>query len=324
MIKPLQSLRGIMMILIFLSHYSTIGHESPLKFGGDAGVAFFFMLSGFVLTRAYGPGTKISWRKFIFSRLRKIYPLYFIGFLCAALFFWLCGIPETIATIFMVQSFVPDKSFYFAYNGVEWFISDLMFFYALFPFLLRIVNRQCFKALYIVLVIVYVILISSCDGNNLLSWFYIFPPTRLLCFISGMMLSAHVRVFKPSDYQAVTAILAFAVTYLICNSLSWKWIYDIVWWPASALIISVFSTNEGGFITKLLSTRFLIKFGNFSFAFYIFHKMLITKLNVPIQLYLAPGYWSLPIMFLICCLVGYFVNKFIEIPLNKQLAKFNK
>lgn len=313
-----------MIFLIFLSHYSVIGHESPLLYGGDCGVAFFFMLSGFILTRAHHAGEKISWTAFLGARLRKIYPLYFLGFACAAIFFWLCPLPQTLATIFMVQSFVPDQTYYFAYNGVEWFLSDMMFFYALFPFLLRIVNRKGFRIIFVALIPIYICLIATIEGGNILSWLYIFPPTRLLCFTAGMVLSSVVKtVRKTTDTEAVAAIACLIATYLICYTLEWRWIYDIVWWPAAALMITVFSTNDGGRITRLLSSSQLVKFGNISFSFYIFHNMLIAKLNVPIQHYLAPGYLSLPVMFAICWAVGYLMNRYVEKPMNKLLVNFN-
>ena len=49
MIKTLQSLRFFFIMLVVLSHY--IG--TSFDFGGECGVSFFFVLSGFVLSLAY-------------------------------------------------------------------------------------------------------------------------------------------------------------------------------------------------------------------------------------------------------------------------------
>ena len=49
MIRTLQSLRFFFIMLVVLSHY--IG--SSFDFGGECGVSFFFILSGFVLSLAY-------------------------------------------------------------------------------------------------------------------------------------------------------------------------------------------------------------------------------------------------------------------------------
>ena len=56
MIHTLQSLRFIFIMLVVLSHY--IG--SSFDFGGECGVSFFFMLSGFVLSLAYSERISIQ------------------------------------------------------------------------------------------------------------------------------------------------------------------------------------------------------------------------------------------------------------------------
>ena len=53
MIRTLQSLRLIFILLVLFSHLSW-GDVPPLRFGGECGVSFFFMLSGFVLSIGYG------------------------------------------------------------------------------------------------------------------------------------------------------------------------------------------------------------------------------------------------------------------------------
>ena len=52
MIETLQSLRFIFMMMIFMSHfaYRDIG---AFDAGGDCGVSFFFLLSGFVCSLGY-------------------------------------------------------------------------------------------------------------------------------------------------------------------------------------------------------------------------------------------------------------------------------
>ena len=53
MIETLQSLRFIFIMMIFMSHFAYRG-IGPFDAGGDCGVAFFFMLSGFVVSLGYG------------------------------------------------------------------------------------------------------------------------------------------------------------------------------------------------------------------------------------------------------------------------------
>lgn len=86
MIATLQSLRFVFVMLIFLSHFE-YKEIAPLDAGGDCGVAFFFLLSGYVLSIRYGKCPAglmlatcfsiilvISWVvQIIISRLMRLY-----------------------------------------------------------------------------------------------------------------------------------------------------------------------------------------------------------------------------------------------------------
>ena len=77
MIQTLQSLRFIFIMLIVFSHI--IGKS--FDFGGECGVSFFFMLSGFVLSLAYGRKVEerqFSTRSFVLRQLLKFYPLHIL------------------------------------------------------------------------------------------------------------------------------------------------------------------------------------------------------------------------------------------------------
>ena len=49
----LQSLRFVFVMMIFMSHFAYRG-VSPFDAGGDCGVTFFFLLSGFTMSMGYG------------------------------------------------------------------------------------------------------------------------------------------------------------------------------------------------------------------------------------------------------------------------------
>lgn len=81
MIPSLQSLRGIFALLIFFHHFKfTIGGESMFAAGGDCGVTFFFILSGFVMCQGYAdrvPSVNFKdLRIYLTKRISKIYPLH--------------------------------------------------------------------------------------------------------------------------------------------------------------------------------------------------------------------------------------------------------
>jgi len=309
-----------MMILIFLTHYSVPGHESPLRYGGDVGVAFFFMLSGYVLTRKYSVRGISSWSSFMFARIVKIYPLHFFGFLAAVCFFGFWSFKVTLANILLFQSFVDG--WYFSYNSVSWFLSDILFFYAVFPPLLRWTERRFAFVFWAGLFVVYIALVTFSETNLWLQ--YIFPPVRLLCFVAGMILARLRFVAKTGNALEITAIAVFCASYCACDFLSWRWIYDLLWWPTSALLIFAFSSNSGGILTRVLSAPVLTKFGDLSFSFYIVHQLVIRIYNARLSAAFDIGILSLPLIFAVSALSAWLLNRFVAKPSSSYLLKFNR
>lgn len=81
----LDAMRGIAAIAVVLLHTGHNMHLPTLKHAYLA-VDFFFMLSGFVLTRAYEPALRSSlpWRRFMEIRIVRLYPLFLLGILLGA------------------------------------------------------------------------------------------------------------------------------------------------------------------------------------------------------------------------------------------------
>jgi peptidoglycan/LPS O-acetylase OafA/YrhL len=76
----LDAMRGIAALTVVISHIGTVMPPSILHYS-YLGVDFFFMLSGFVLTRAYASKLKSSmsgWR-FMEARLIRLYPMFALG-----------------------------------------------------------------------------------------------------------------------------------------------------------------------------------------------------------------------------------------------------
>ena len=119
MIETLQSLRFIFVMLIFLSHFAYRDIRA-LDAGGDCGVAFFFLLSGFACSLGYGrqlrDGT-FRYGHFLWRRLRKLYPLHL---LCLLAWVLLGHSPlnlKVLLNLLLLQSWVPDAGWYFSCNS---------------------------------------------------------------------------------------------------------------------------------------------------------------------------------------------------------------
>ena len=105
-------------LMVFTGHtvlsYGSPASLSPLQFGGT-GVDLFFVLSGFIMAYVYVE-ERIQWnnflifyRKFILSRIARIYPLHLITLLLTLIFvIGLPGFYERFSHLFTQESFISN------------------------------------------------------------------------------------------------------------------------------------------------------------------------------------------------------------------------
>ena len=189
MIATLQSLRFVFVMLIFLSHFDYKDIHA-LDAGGDCGVAFFFLLSGFVLSLGYGPQISegsFSFGRFLKRRLLKCYPLHI---LCLLLFLIVSRSAidgRVILNALLLQSWVPDADYYFSCNSVSWFLSSLMFCYLVFPSVYRRISPALTLTVLAAGIAIY-LLVPYSRVNAIL---YVHPLVRFIDFYLGMLLARY-------------------------------------------------------------------------------------------------------------------------------------
>jgi peptidoglycan/LPS O-acetylase OafA/YrhL len=156
-LHELTSLRFIAAFAVLVLHYRDLLGPMPdwlLRgvIGGQYGVTFFFILSGFILTYRYqswfdqGVNDGAFWR-FQRFRLARIYPIYLLGLLLdtpwhlveranagalasAGPTYWASWLLNLVG----LQSWVPAVPFAMFWNTPAWSVSAEFFFYASFPF----------------------------------------------------------------------------------------------------------------------------------------------------------------------------------------------
>lgn len=204
-IDTFQSLRFVAIMMIVLHHVNFMYQDgsSFLPGGGPAGVSFFVLLSGFVLTYAWRerpfafPLSLRSHAVWLWSRIRKFYFLHLLTFCLAAPMTcyglwksqeWGLGIAETMANLLLVQSLVPVKDVYFSYNAVSWYLSDTMWFYLCLPACLYLFRKwhRSKMALLTGIFMLQIIYNWICLGSPYEHWLlYINPLYRLTDFLIG-------------------------------------------------------------------------------------------------------------------------------------------
>src|SRR5689334_1177120 len=81
----LDLMRGVAALGVVLYHLGGLGGAVPQP-GGYLAVDLFFMLSGFVISHAYGAKLSAAWSpmQFMTVRLIRLWPLHLLGFLVTA------------------------------------------------------------------------------------------------------------------------------------------------------------------------------------------------------------------------------------------------
>jgi peptidoglycan/LPS O-acetylase OafA/YrhL len=313
-IKPLTSLRFVFAMLVFLSHYST--GEKVIFFEGFIGVEFFFILSGFVLSYTYG--NRIAEKKtplgeFFMARFARIYPLHLATFLLSLALLvrnslaaggggvttlpWL----RMFFNITLLQSFVPDSSYYLSFNIVSWSISDEMFFYLAFPLLLCVFNGHRIKikaAAGLVVLAAYFTAIFLLPGQYAHAVFYINPLVRMLDFILGMLLfriwrritsgaenrkgALHGKFLPAAVEIAPVCLLVIMVAAADRIPLVYR-IGSYYWIPLALLVLCFAQPFGEGIISKLLSLKPFMFLGRISFAFYMLHHMMLSLVPAAVK-----------------------------------------
>jgi len=275
MIATLQSLRFIFMMMIFMSHFAYRDIRA-FDAGGDCGVAFFFMLSGFVCSLGYGhrlrEGT-FNYAGFIWKRFRKLYPLHL---LCLLFYLVVSHSPldlKVLLNILLLQSWVPDADWYFSCNSVSWFLSSLLFCYLVFPWAYRHLSKYLTLAIFIAYIVVY--WLTPYDRVNAV--LYVFPAVRFVDFYIGMLLS---RLYEEkgklpfSGWIEPLLVAVLLVTLFVYPFTDAKLRNAPLYWLVLIPLI-LFFAQEKGIVSRLLKTKSMLFLGSLTMPLFLTHQMLI-------------------------------------------------
>ncbi|GAB6981789.1 acyltransferase family protein [Prevotella dentasini] len=216
-LKGLDSLRVILMVMIFLHHFRFYDNEiaTPFEPLGSFAVTTFFMLSGFCLCLAYSDKLqqgRLSFRGVFARQTRKILPYHLTTFAICLLYTSAYtfengkeissqDVLTSLQNLFLLQSWNPHKEVYYSLNSVSWFLSDILFLYLCFPVLLYILRKKAAgRAVLMATVAAYLAVAFSTSGAWQEYLLYICPPFRLIDFSLGIMLYMAVKT-APKERQ---------------------------------------------------------------------------------------------------------------------------
>ena len=299
MIQTLQSLRFVFIMLIVVSHI--IGKS--FDFGGECGVSFFFMLSGFVLTLAYGRKvTEESFhtRQFMLRQLLKFYPLHLLMLVVFVVLDARLGQyydwQHLVPNILLLQSWIPYDEYFFVANGSSWFLCDILFFYLVFSLAYRVLNGLRMTHLLLLgtaVMMAYGWLAYSIPLWRVNSILYASPATRLIDFCMGILLCRLFlsdtgkawgnRIMEATTTTAtsweVRLVVLLVISFFAYQSMTLRLRCAALFWLVIPPILLYFAMSDkyGGRITRLLRHPVLLWCAGISLEIYLTH-MLVFRI----------------------------------------------
>jgi peptidoglycan/LPS O-acetylase OafA/YrhL len=342
-------------ILVFLTH-ALIGSmlfasNFPIKHmgliiqGGWAALVYFFMLSGFVMTWARRPSDTavVFWRR----RAFRVFPNYLVSLVAYIAVIGLAlHVPvhgwTVLEHVLALQSFSPDLYNRIAFNPPAWSLSAELFFYLCFPVLIRLVDRIRPERLWawaggvaaacFVTPLLAPVLLPPSEPVEGFGWPVLemwviqqFPPIRMLEFILGMLVAKIVMSGRrvPLNFGAAVGVFVavYALSPLIPERLNMAAIHVV---PIGLLILTAATRDSRGGSPGWLGSRLMVKLGDLSFAFYIWHYMIVVYAR---ELLGSPAGWSTPVGFAVLALlfvatlgVAWLQFTLIERPMYRRFA----
>lgn len=284
----LTSLRAFAALLVFGYH---IGHDTTWGPGGTTfrqgfvGVAFFFILSGFVLTWSTRPGSSV--RTFWERRYARVYPSHFVMYLVAFLVPALAypvNLGAAITNPLMIQAWFPQWEIVFGMNAVSWSLSCEAFFYLCAPFVISRAHKWSDGRLIAVLggwfVLMTGVALAAGFNHTMDIYAYTNPLVRSGEFALGVLAAMLVLRGRVARVPISAALAALAAVWLLTNFRTLpQSTVDVCFDVPFLLLVVAGATTDIANRQGLLTQSFLIYAGQVSYCFYLVHELVILNGN---------------------------------------------
>jgi peptidoglycan/LPS O-acetylase OafA/YrhL len=353
-LPSLTGMRFVAAFLVFTSHCCALGYFGPavsafmLRYtygSGWAGVEFFFILSGFVLTWSAREGDTRAgfWRR----RFVKIYPNHLVTWAAALVLAFVAGETVTAArvvpSLFLVHTWAPNLTVIASINVPSWTLSCELLFYASFPFLLALVRRIRADRLWwwaggitavamLLPVLVHFVVPSTPalpgqDMSMTQNWLLVsFPPTRALDFTLGIVMARIVRsgrwIRLPLPAAGLLILAAFAVELLLVPTVFGLTLPLV---GPMALLIAAGATADAEGRPSPFRGRVMVWLGEVSFAFYLVHYLVLNYAHDALG---ATRSWPVPVaigilvgLLAVTLLLSWALHNGVERPCMRRFSR---
>ncbi|MFJ3217510.1 acyltransferase family protein [Kitasatospora sp. NPDC086801] len=304
-LPSLTGMRFIAAFAVLISHLAgqIVGSIHPglpylITTLGPVGVAFFFVLSGFILTWVADPNDTagLFWRR----RLVKILPNHLTTFAATVALMAAAGVSitaiNTIPPLLLIEPWIPNFDALGGLIGINvpsWTLGCELVFYFAFPWLIRLIGRIRPSRLWSWAVGVAIAIIAVPFAAQVLparpatswdpaiaelqSWFaYSLPFTRMLEFVLGILMARIVVSGKWIRLGMTPAFLLTVACVVVQSQL--PGVFRLCAGPtafALALVIAAGAAADVRTARTPFSGRITVWLGEISFALYLVHYLVI-------------------------------------------------
>ncbi len=310
--EQLQFLRFLAFLNVFVTHAEQwLFFPYRATFSALASVSFFFMLSGLVAGYSLAGKTVVpsfgNIAGFLWKKIRKVYPLYFLTTMFAVMF---SEIPLLVTqcdfaglrplllqlgrNLLLIQSWFPGTAH--SFNTVGWFLSVLVFHYAMTLPLAWMLNKLnsgkfrnlLFAGLFMGISVGIVFYCYTIRGDRMSFWHNQFPPARLGEYCLGMIMGFVARREKKrlpqgKFWRIVFTVLEIAVLLFWYYSLSRPGNYwrhkTVSWLIPNVLVLAVYLAGQG-WLSSLFRRKELVYLGDISFECYLLHQLILMRFAI--------------------------------------------
>lgn len=316
---------------------------------GYLGVTFFFVLSGFVLTWSARPGVPTS--TFYWRRFARIWPSHMVALVIAIpVFYTLATVPAgsflkpfdagiIALSVVLLQGWWSNPTILFSGNPAAWTLTCEAFFYALHPWISRVLVPTLKRGALIiaVCVVAYAFVYRGAVMIWPESWLALvpLPVQRLPEFVLGMALAWAMRSgWRPrihpfvgvGSLAAVIGLVLYARFYFTEIPLLRHLTYftNEIFTVACALAIVALASHTLRGKRSLFESRIQVKLGEWSFAFYLVHA---TFIYIALRIFgpQAPSWVNLGwfvVLLAIDLVAAWALHSFVERPAERRMRRW--
>jgi len=315
--------------------------------GFGAGVAFFYVLSGFILYYNYVdlPDRGFFW----VARFARIWPVHLLtlALIFLLLPFWRleghASVGLTLpANIFLLHAWLPFQGSVLSYNGVSWSLSVEAFFYLCFPWLLGWMKSFGAMPLLIAsfLIAFAIVLFAGIFLPSHASFVWPFNPlTRLFEFVLGMAtcrwwmreraISTSRAKWTAQELLSLAACVGLVIGVpLVIHALDVAGSFAS--WLGSELPVLGFAAliwtfaHQRGVIAHALSSRACEWFGEVSFALYMCHQVLLRWIDPRVMHHISHATLFFLLYFAASLLLSAAIFHLVETPARRAILRLYK